>query len=559
MDLERGPPARDPTNSRKGGKMTSILNRRMVIAMAALLGAMGLYAALASNALAATQRAGDNSPAPSCKAGYHVAVQDGKAVCAKDEPKPAAPACTTVPGQATICSQETSTVNVTIKYNYIGTWDEAKYPLKKMHGRPACFWDYGTWTNSVKTPIVQSYQETSRAKFCWLAHPVTVNGVTYTAMKVAGGKTGSPCKNLAIPPGHKQPAPQIVGPVLDVRSLSNVRIPVNINATANANVSANWNCPGGTLSGSAYGMGAINGRMLFTINQRLLLADHGRTNGSVKDFIKQQIQAQVESNAKANAIAKITISCGSAPPPQVCTTPGATNIGGALPCQFPPSPQPTQFGYIVISKTANYAVCPSFTISGVMTLMVCSGTSSSPVKVATGTYTVSESCPSAPNSNTAWQCPGAQTVTVNANATSNVSFNNTLVCINGTTGTPPNCSAPPPVQHWTQVSCTGPQEISGGGSVIVKCDVSDDNGAQISLNAQSQDSNSQVTGINCYSQGGSPSCSGNGQFEFRVNGFNSTSGILTTTVKVYATANGVNSNTVTMTFNVDPSSGGFGG
>ncbi len=127
-----------------------------------------------------------------------------------------------------------------------------------------------------------------------------------------------------------------------------------------------------------------------------------------------------------------------------------------------------------------------------------------------------------------------------------------------TTPTTPTTTTTP-VTHSTNVACTGPQEITGGGSVIVKCDASDDNGAPISLNAQSQDSNSQVTGINCYSQGGSPSCQGNGQFEFRVNGFNSTSNVVTTTVKVYATANGVNSNTQTMTFNVDPSSGGFGG
>src|SRR5581483_7109644 len=156
-------------------------------------------------------------------------------------------------------------------------------------------------------------------------------------IKVAGGKTGSHCKNLAIPPGQPQPKPQIVGPVLDVRSLSSVRIPVTINATANANVNANWNCPAGTLSGSAYGMGSIHSTLLFTISQRLLLGDHGRTNGSVKDYIRQQIQTQVEANAKANALAKITITCGSAPPPQVCTDHNASNYGGALPCQYPPA------------------------------------------------------------------------------------------------------------------------------------------------------------------------------------------------------------------------------
>src|SRR5581483_3259260 len=51
-------------------------------------------------------------------------------------------------------------------------------------------------------------------------------------------------------------------------------------------------------------------------------------------------------------------------------------------------------------------------------------------------------------------------------------------------------TSPPPPPQKPSVACTGPQEISGNGSVIVKCDAHDGNGAPISMNAQSQDSNS---------------------------------------------------------------------
>lgn len=126
-----------------------------------------------------------------------------------------------------------------------------------------------------------------------------------------------------------------------------------------------------------------------------------------------------------------------------------------------------------------------------------------------------------------------------------------------TTTTPTTTTTP--VTHFTNVSCTGFEEITGGGSMLIKCDVSDDNGAQISLDAHSNDGNSYVSGINCYSQGGTPSCQGNGQFEFRVNGINNGSSVLMSSVTVTATANGVPKTPSPYTFKVDPSSGGFGG
>jgi hypothetical protein len=121
--------------------------------------------------------------------------------------------------------------------------------------------------------------------------------------------------------------------------------------------------------------------------------------------------------------------------------------------------------------------------------------------------------------------------------------------------TPPPTPPPP---HFTNISCTGFEEVSGGGSFLVDCDVGNDNGAMITLNAHSNDANSRVSGINCYSQGGTPSCKGAGTFEFRVTGINDTSEILYSSITVTASSNGVDKTFVSDSFPVDPRCGGFG-
>jgi hypothetical protein len=124
-----------------------------------------------------------------------------------------------------------------------------------------------------------------------------------------------------------------------------------------------------------------------------------------------------------------------------------------------------------------------------------------------------------------------------------------------------SCPAAPPVvvTPTVQVTCTSPEEITGNASVLMKCDVSNNTGGSISLDAHSNDANSYVSGINCYSQGGAPSCSGgSGQFELRINGVNNGSAVVMTTVTVTATS-GSASASHTYTFKVDPSSNGFGG
>jgi hypothetical protein len=105
-------------------------------------------------------------------------------------------------GIAIVSSSAESDVSVSIKYVEVGTWDMHTKGLLKKHGHPVCFWRSGTWTNSMKTPVVTPFRETSRAHFCWLRHPITINGVTYTAVKIGGGLTGAHCWNLAIPPGQ---------------------------------------------------------------------------------------------------------------------------------------------------------------------------------------------------------------------------------------------------------------------------------------------------------------------------------------------------------------------
>lgn len=121
--------------------------------------------------------------------------------------------------------------------------------------------------------------------------------------------------------------------------------------------------------------------------------------------------------------------------------------------------------------------------------------------------------------------------------------------------TPP--PPPPPVEHWTEISCTGFEEISGGGSFLVDCGVSDDNGALISLEAHSNNGNSRVSGINCFSNGGSQTCPSGGTFEFRVSGINNGSSILSSSITATASANGVKATFTSDPFPVDPSEGGF--
>ena len=115
-------------------------------------------------------------------------------------------------------------------------------------------------------------------------------------------------------------------------------------------------------------------------------------------------------------------------------------------------------------------------------------------------------------------------------------------------------------KHFTNLTCQGQEEVTGGGSSLLVCSVSNDNGAQISLNVKvlSNTGNLLVSGIQCSSQNGAPACQGNGTYEIRLGGVNDTTSPIYSELKVTATSNGVSSDPFDQTFKVDPSCSNFG-
>jgi hypothetical protein len=243
-----------------------------------------------------------------------------------------------------------------------------------------------------------------------------------------------------------------------------------------------------------------------------------------------------------------------------CNVAGASNFGKAGQCEFPPpscqfggtfpncSPPPCSVtntcppstvsipGTTSVSSTRT-AACPPPNSSIVKT-----GTSTLASPTFTGTGTSQAAAQASLDSQLAtWRAQNQATVDTQAQNAANAQLS--------------SCPAAPPVvvTHFTNVTCTGFEEIFGGESMIIKCDVSNDNGAPISLDAHSNDGNSRVSGINCYSQGGTPSCQGNGQFEFRVTGINTGTTTLSSSVTVTASSNGVNKTWTSDPFPVDRS------
>jgi len=101
--------------------------------------------------------------------------------------------------------------------------------------------------------------------------------------------------------------------------------------------------------------------------------------------------------------------------------------------------------------------------------------------------------------------------------------------------------------------------MTGGGSLLVVCQVSNDNGAQIALSADvtSNTGNLRVSGINCSSQG-TPACQGNGVYEIRLAGTNDGTSPVYSDLAIVATSNGVPSSTFRQTIKVDPRCSNFG-
>jgi hypothetical protein len=243
-----------------------------------------------------------------------------------------------------------------------------------------------------------------------------------------------------------------------------------------------------------------------------------------------------------------------------CNVAGASNFGKAGQCEFPPPS--CQFGGTFPNCSPPPCsvtnTCPPSTVSIPGTTSVsstrtasCPPPNSSIVKTGnstlasptfTGTGTSQAAAQASLDSQLAtWRAQNQATVDTQAQNAANAQLS--------------SCPAAPPVvvTHFTNVTCTGFEEIFGGESMIIKCDVSNDNGAPISLDAHSNDGNSRVSGINCYSQGGTPSCQGNGQFEFRVTGINTGTTTLSSSVTVTASSNGVNKTWTSDPFPVDRS------
>lgn len=233
---------------------------------------------------------------------------------------------------------------------------------------------------------------------------------------------------------------------------------------------------------------------------------------------------------------------------------GGTQCLLAVPVSVPTPPTPTPGSFTAsasataqanVSATA-MANCPAGSTTATATASA-SG-SATAIGSASATSTVSQqdaqnkaNAQAQANANANAQSPAVQ-AQAQANAQANAQASASA-----------KCTSAPPVTHFTNVSCTGFEEIFGAESMIIKCDVSNDNGAPISLDAHSNDGNSRVSGINCYSQGGTPSCLGNGQFEFRVTGINGGSTVLFSSITVTASSNGVNKTWTSDPFPVDPS------
>ena len=219
-------------------------------------------------------------------------------------------------GQPTVVSSSsTSTVSAVAAakiagYSHVGIYVNVK---KSKVNRKRCFWAKGKWTNStlIGGTSFKSYKETSRAKFCKLKKPIRRGGRVWYYVKVAGGLTGSPCYNLAVPPGHKQPKPQLRGKVLDLRTLKfNVTITLNASAKVAASATCVTRVNGNVVaSASAYAeaTGTASANVNVTVSAKTKMA--ARFAGSVSYEQKTKIEIDAQASASLNLSAAVRVSC----------------------------------------------------------------------------------------------------------------------------------------------------------------------------------------------------------------------------------------------------------
>lgn len=496
----------------------------------------------------------DSSPAPSCgKAGYHIVVQDGKATCVQDAPS--GQQCVTQSNGVTYCNEhaeQTVTENkhkVTVLNLTSGGALQLMLEMnpKAAHlKKGACIWVTGG----------QNSYFNARHQLVWIdwtgkrAHICNTGRGPTGWQKIGPGKI---CWNFFNPPARK-PKKVYLGKYKIVNSF-NYTVKMSLKLTYHGTVTATARCAVGDSNNGASASGTASGDDIESLTvtgtgtgKTLVQAENKAHQAAIHSTQANSLSAQVTANATDKMTVSASASCHAPPPPpQVCTDHSATNYGGALPCQYPtPSSgsgnctgiSPSVSG-MNVSVTANYSLSGTASLKDVWfdwgdgnTTGPQTSNSASHVYGSAGTRTVNVTLRfNTPNS-------GVQSSSCSTQVTVN---------------------SPPPVQHSTQLGCTWQEEITGGDSSLAVCDVQDDNGAAISLITENEDSNSQVSGINCYSQGGSSSCNGNGTFQFRIKGFNDGSSTVKTTVKVWAIANGVKSDPQVITIDVDPSSTGFNG
>lgn len=246
-------------------------------------------------------------------------------------------------GQPTVVSSSSNSnvlavEQVMMNYRYVGTYVAIS---KRKVNRRSCFWSSGTWTNSLNLngTDFKRYRETSRAKFCKLKKPIRRGGHTWYYVKVAGGLTNSPCYNLAVPPGRKQPRPQLRGRVLDLPTLE---FKVTLKLDATSMVAATATCVSGTswASASATGYGAASATV--TINVKAKSRASARLAASVTIEQRQSVEISAAAEAKLNLSASATASCGGTvyvcPPGYtwngtICSKDGTIGPGAGTPGQ----------------------------------------------------------------------------------------------------------------------------------------------------------------------------------------------------------------------------------
>lgn len=310
-------------------------------------------------------------------------------------------------------------------------------------------------------------------------------------------------------------------------------VAVQSSATATASAKAWCNTSNSSAFATGNGSGSASGKASASYKVKGLTEIKAWLNGteaSLKQSTSLQVDASARASSVSNAVAAATaqVTCSSTPPqnsaPNLSASAGACVAqGGTTGVINGTVGNPNNFADTIDVTLQNSA---GQVVGSQQRIAVAAG-GSAPFQIqnlAVGSYTV---------------IAGSETTQLGA--TVNVTIQ--------------QCSAPP--QHFVQISCTGFEEISGGGSFLVDCAVSNDNGAQISLSANSNDGNSRVSGINCYSQGGTPACQGNGTFEFRVTGINNGSTVVYSSVTAVASSNGVTATYNSGQFPVDPSGGGF--